>query len=87
VDNPEKLTTQDTKRRTTNQKHNMCSTPPHASKHNQHKQDLMPPTNKTLSFLQTTGGKDEQTRHDPSYIQLEIKTNKQDMIPPIYNWK
>jgi hypothetical protein len=37
-------------------------------------------TNNTWSLLQTTGRKDEQTRHDPSYKQQAEKTNKQDMI-------
>jgi hypothetical protein len=37
--------------------------------------------------MQTTGGKDEQTRHDPSYKQQEEKTNKQDMIPHKNNWR
>ena len=64
MDNPEKLTTQDTKRRTT----------PHAHKHNQRKQDVSPPTN--------NWGKDKQTIHEPSYKQLEVKTNKQYMSPP-----
>jgi hypothetical protein len=43
-------------------------------------------TNKTCSLLQTTEGKDEQIRHDPSYKELEEKTNKQDMIPRTNNW-
>jgi hypothetical protein len=42
---------------------------------------------KTCSLLQTTGGKDKQTRHEPSYKQLEVKTNKQDMSPPTNNWR
>jgi hypothetical protein len=38
-------------------------------------------------ILQTTGGKDEQTRHEPSYKKLEVKTNKQYMSPPTNNWR
>jgi hypothetical protein len=37
--------------------------------------------------LQTTGGKDEQTKQELSYKQLEVKTNKQDMNPPKNNWR
>jgi hypothetical protein len=44
-------------------------------------------TNKTWVLLQTTGGEDEQARHEPSYKQLEVKTNKQDMSPPTNNWR
>jgi hypothetical protein len=55
-----------------------------------------------MSLLQTTGDKDKQTRHELSYKQLEIKTNKQDMSllqttggkdeqtrhePPTNNWR
>jgi hypothetical protein len=32
-------------------------------------------------YLQTTGGKDEQSRHELSYKQLEVKTNKHYMSP------
>jgi len=49
MDNPEKLPTQSTqdeekqsKKRT---QHNMFSTPPHANKYKQRKQDMIPPTN------------------------------------------
>jgi hypothetical protein len=38
-------------------------------------------------FTSTTGGKDEQTIHEPSYKQLEVKTNKQYMSPPTNNWR
>ena len=38
-------------------------------------------------LLQTTGGKDEQTTHEPSYKQLEIKTKKQYISPPTKNWR
>jgi hypothetical protein len=41
----------------------------------------------TSALLQTTGGKDEQTIHEPSYKQLEVKTNKQYMSPPTNNWR
>jgi hypothetical protein len=37
--------------------------------------------------LQTTGGKDEQTIHEPSYKQLEVKTSKEYMSPPTNNWR
>ena len=43
--------------------------------------------NKTRALLQTTGGKDKQTRHEPSYKQLEVKTNKQDTSSPTNNWR
>jgi hypothetical protein len=59
------------------------------------KQYMSPPTNNwrlrrtnnTSALLQTTGGKDEQTIHEPSYKQLEVKTNKQYMSPPTNNWR
>jgi hypothetical protein len=44
-------------------------------------------TNNTSALLQTTGGKDEQTIHEPSYKQLEVKTNKQYISPPTNNWR
>jgi hypothetical protein len=34
-----------------------------------------------------TEGKDEQTIREPSYKQLEVKTNKQYMSPPTNNWR
>jgi hypothetical protein len=40
-----------------------------------------------LAVLQSTGGKDEQTRNEPSYRQLEVKTNKHNMNPPTNNWR
>jgi hypothetical protein len=40
---------------------------------------MNPPTN--------TGGKNEQTIHEPSYKQLEVKTNKHDINPPANNWR
>jgi hypothetical protein len=40
-----------------------------------------------LFVRQTTGGKDEQTIHEPSYKQLEVKTNTQYMSPPTNNWR
>jgi hypothetical protein len=33
------------------------------------------------------GGKDEQTIYEPSYKQLEVKTNKQYMNLPTNNWR
>jgi hypothetical protein len=59
------------------------------------KQDMSPPTNnwrwrwtnKTWALLQTTGGKDKQTKNEPSYKQLKVKTKKQDMSPPTNNWR
>jgi hypothetical protein len=44
-------------------------------------------SNKTSALLQTTGGKDEQIKHEPSYKQLEVKTNKQYMSHPTNNWR
>jgi hypothetical protein len=41
-------------------------------------------TNKTWSLLQTTGGKDEQIRHDPSYKQLEEGKDEQTRHDPSY---
>jgi hypothetical protein len=38
-------------------------------------------------FVFTTGSKDEQTIHELSYKQLEVKTNKQYISPPTNNWK
>ena len=53
MNNPEKLATQSTQDEEKQRKtqHNMCWTPPHASKYKQRKQDMIP--------LQTTGRKDE----------------------------
>jgi hypothetical protein len=59
------------------------------------KQYMSPPTNNwrkrrtnnTRALLQKTGGKDEQTIHEPSYKHLEVKTNKQYTSPHTNNWR
>jgi hypothetical protein len=43
--------------------------------------------NNTSALLQTTGGKDEQTIHEPSYKQLELKASKDYMSPQTNNWR
>jgi hypothetical protein len=40
-----------------------------------------------VSVVCWRGGKDEQTMHEPSYKQLEVKTNKQYMSPHTNNWR